>query len=215
MKNIMVYLIGICGGSCSGKTTVAHRIHSQLSNYGYHLSIISQDNFYRSLLHGVDPAEYDFDSPDSIDFESIYECLQSLKNGQTAVIPQYDFTTHQRLQSTVSVKPTDIVIIEGILIFSQPQLMKIFDLKIFIKADPDTMLHRRLIRDEKERGRSAESILCQYARYVKPSYHRYVKPTQSLATIIIPNDEDNHQFTGTQIIVDYLSLYLSRKSPEH
>ena len=198
-------LVGICGGSCSGKTTVAQKIYEMLCPHS-RVAIVSQDNFYRCLPEGVDPHNYDFDDPHALDLEALYDCLQQLHvgHGLPVSIPQYDFVTHSRMDAVQWIPQSEFVIVEGIHVFYLPKIRDLFDLRIFVKADGDTMLYRRLLRDEQERGRQVKDILDQYTRYVKPSYEKFVKPMECHATIIIPNNQNNRLFTGTELVGRYL-----------
>ena len=169
------------------------------------VAIVSQDNFYRCLPPDVNPHNYDFDDPQALDLEALYQTLQQLQSTDLPVsIPQYDFVTHSRMATVQWIPPSDFVIVEGIHVFHLPKIRDLFDLRIFVKADADTMLYRRLIRDEQERGRQVQDILNQYTRYVKPSYERFVKPMERYATIIIPNNQNNRLFTGTELVGRYL-----------
>lgn len=199
-------IVGISGGSCSGKTTVCEKLKYNLEKVGVTVTLICQDNFYNNVGVGigVDIENYNFDHPEAIDLDLLYDRVFALKNNNEVELPQYSFIEHKRLAETVTVKPAQVIIVEGILIFNHKELFDCFDLKVFVRADADTMLSRRLIRDEEERGRNARSILEQYNKFVRGSYKKYVAPWEQEVDLIIPNDKSNNRFIGTQILTNYI-----------
>jgi uridine kinase len=205
MKEALV--IGLCGGSASGKTTVAKRIIEAL-NVRW-VSLLSMDSFYKVLTeeqHDLATLnQYDFDHPDAFDFELIYETIEMLKKGKQVDIPIYNFTTHSREQATQKIYGANVVIFEGIMAFATKELLNLMDIKIFVDTDADIRLARRLHRDIGERGRSIDSVLAQYNKYVKPSFEYYIAPTMPLADIIVPRGGDN------EIAIDLIVKHVNRE----
>ena len=184
-------IIGIAGGTGSGKTTVVHQIMNELSDA--EVGIISQDSYYKSS----DNLSYDerilvnFDHPRAIDFELIVSHLKALKNGETIEQPVYSFVKHNRTDDTILTHPRKVMIVEGILILANPELRDLFDIKIYVHADSDERLIRRLKRDIAERGRDMEEVLSRYQTTLKPMHQQFIEPTKQFADIIIPNDKYN------------------------
>lgn len=191
MKEALV--IGLCGGSASGKTTVAKKIIEELNVQW--VSLLSMDSFYKVLSEEehekASRNEYDFDHPDSFDFELIYTTLRELKQGKQVHIPIYNFTTHSREPRQKTIYGANVVIFEGIMTFATKELIDLLDIKIFVDTDADIRLARRLRRDIVERGRTIDSVLAQYNKYVKPSFDYYIAPTMHYADIIVPRGGDN------------------------
>ena len=184
-------IIGIAGGTGSGKTTVVHQIMNELPQT--EVGIISQDSYYKQ----TDNLSYDerilinFDHPRSIDFELLVQHLKALKNGETIDQPVYSFVKHNRTDDTISTHPRKVMLVEGILILTNPELRELFDIKIFVHADSDERLIRRLKRDIAERGRDMEVVLNRYQNTLKPMHQQFIEPTKQFADIIIPNDKYN------------------------
>ncbi|MEN6436348.1 MAG: uridine kinase [Anaerolineaceae bacterium] len=179
-------VIGIAGGSGSGKTTVAQAI---LKAVGSHrIAFIQHDAYYRDLkdLPPIQRAQVNFDHPDSLESDLLTQHIIELKNWRPVFIPVYDFTTHTRTTETIKVNPQKVIIVEGILIFSDAVLRNMFDVKIFVDTDPDIRFIRRLNRDIKERGRTTESVVNQYLNTVRPMHLDFVEPSKRYADIIIP-----------------------------
>lgn len=181
------FFIGISGGSCSGKTTFSRYLRDCIGKPD--CLIVQQDSYYHNIdlkaRGGVLP---NFDAPEAIDFEKLIEDLNRLKSGQTAEIPKYDFTTHQRLADTRPVKPRRVVIVEGMLVLGQPKLRAIFDTSLYIQCSPEIRLGRRLIRDIRERGRTEASVKKQFSEQVEPSHIQYVQPSQTEASLCISQE---------------------------
>ncbi len=179
-------VIGIAGGSGSGKTTVARSI---LERVGAHrIAFIQHDAYYRDLRH-LPPLQrkmINFDHPDSLETELMIEHIKQLKNWQPIDLPVYDFTTDTRTDKTIHVEPQGVILVEGILIFAEPELRKLFDAKIFVDTDTDIRFIRRLQRDISERKRTTESVIKQYLNTVRPMHLDFVEPSKRYADVIIP-----------------------------
>ncbi len=190
-KQISMLIIGIAGGTGSGKTTVVHQIMNELPST--EVGIISQDSYYRdnSNLTYEERTKINFDHPRAIDFELLTSHLRDLKAGKTIEQPVYSFVTHNRTGDVVLTHPRKVMIVEGILILANPELRDMFDIKIFVHADSDERLIRRLKRDISERGRDMEEVLNRYQTTLKPMHEQFIEPTKSFADIIIPNDRYN------------------------
>lgn len=184
-------VIGIAGGTGSGKTTVVHQIMNQLPLT--EVGVLSQDHYYRDSSHlsYEDRGKINFDHPRSIDFDLLYQHLKKLKEGKAIEQPVYSFVTHNRTDDTILTHPRKVIIVEGILILTDPKLRELFDIKIFVHADPDERLIRRLKRDIAERGRDMEEVLNRYQTTLKPMHEQFIEPTKAHADIIIPNDKYN------------------------
>jgi len=178
------YVIGIAGGTASGKTTFTMKLLEGLGQNAVHFSF---DMFYRGITDGINPDFYDFDQPSSLDFDLAFECLKKLKNKQAAEIPIYDFVTHSRREEKTIAEPANLVIIEGILALHDPRIRDLMDLKIFVNVEPDEALCRRLLRDIGERGRSYTEVLSRYNRFVRIDYKQFIKPTIKYADLIVPS----------------------------
>ena len=184
-------IIGIAGGTGSGKTTVVQQIMEELPNT--EVGIISQDSYYKESLSlsYEERSKTNFDHPRSLDFELLITHLKELKAGNTINQPVYSFVTHNRTSDTIITNPRKVIIVEGILILSNPELRDLFDIKVFVHADSDERLIRRLKRDIAERGRDMEEVLNRYQTTLKPMHQQFIEPTKAFADIIIPNDKYN------------------------
>ncbi len=184
-------IIGIAGGTGSGKTTVVHQIMNELPQT--EVGIISQDSYYKENhnLAYEERALINFDHPRAIDFQLLVAQLKDLKDGKTINQPVYSFVTHNRTEDTVITHPRKVMIVEGILILANPELRELFDIKIYVHADSDERLIRRLKRDIAERGRDMEEVLNRYQNTLKPMHEQFIEPTKAFADIIIPNDKYN------------------------
>ncbi|MDO4589439.1 MAG: uridine kinase [Fusobacterium sp.] len=207
MKNCI--LVGVAGGSGSGKTTIANNLvkafHPDVA------TLLEQDAYYKELTNMTieEKAQVNFDHPDSIEFELLKKHIEALKNGESIERPIYDFTTHSRKSGTVKINPTKIIIVEGILIFAVPEIRELFDVKIFVDTDADEMILRRIERDINERGRSFESIKNQYLTTVKPMYLEFCEPSKRYADVIIPRGGKNK--IAIDMIVSNLKKYIEEK----
>ncbi|MCF6223929.1 MAG: uridine kinase [Flavobacteriaceae bacterium] len=184
-------IIGIAGGTGSGKTTVVNQILNELPLE--EVTVISQDSFYNrndNLLY-EERCKINFDHPKAIDFDLLIKQLKELKSGKTIDQPIYSFVTHNRSTGTLKTHPRKVVIVEGILIFTNKELRDLMDIKVFVHADSDERLIRRLRRDLKERGRDIDEVLQRYQDTLKPMHLEFIEPTKNYADIIIPNDKYN------------------------
>lgn len=184
-------IIGIAGGTGSGKTTVVNQIIEELKNE--EVDIISQDSYYKDISHLAyeERVKINFDHPQSIDFDLLVQHLKSLKSGNSIQQPVYSFKEHNRTTATLKIKPRKVVIVEGILILTHPEMRELFDIKIYVHADSDERLIRRLKRDISERGRNLEEVLWRYKTTLKPMHQQFIEPTKEFADIIIPNNRYN------------------------
>jgi uridine kinase len=179
-------VIGVAGGTGSGKTTVANQILERVG--ADQIAYIPHDAYYRDLSH-LPPHErkqINFDHPDSLESELLVDHLKDLRAGQAVEIPVYDFTTHMRTRETRRVGPAPVILVEGILVFTEPELRAQFDVKLYIDTDADVRFIRRLRRDIEERGRSVESVCSQYLSTVRPMHLEFVEPSKRYADVIIP-----------------------------
>ncbi len=184
-------IIGIAGGTGCGKTTVVNQIIGELPEN--EVGVISQDAYYNDLSHLSleERARINFDHPRAIDFELLGEHLTRLKQGQSIEQPVYSFSRHNRTGDSICVRPRKVMIVEGILILTAPGIRDMFDIKIFVHADSDERLIRRLKRDINERGRDLEEVLTRYQTTLKPMHDQFIEPTKEYADIIIPNNKYN------------------------
>ena len=186
MTNETPLVIGIAGGSGSGKTTVAQEILQRVGPE--RIAYIQHDSYYKDLT-GLPPtqrAEVNFDHPNSLETELLIEHVEQLKHGHTIEVPIYDFSTHSRTDKTFSVTPHGVIVVEGILIFVEAALRPLFDVKLFVDTDADIRLIRRLQRDITERGRTVETVIKQYQSTVRPMHLEFVEPSKRYADVIIP-----------------------------
>ena len=197
-------IIGIAGGSGSGKTTVVKAITEQLKE---NVVVIPQDAYYKDLSHCTDQEKRDhnFDHPDSIDFELLCEHLKELKEGRSVEQPVYSYITCSRSkEETVTVKPAEVIIVEGILIFTCHTLLKELDIKIFVDADDDDRLMRVMSRDILERGKTVDWVIERYSRTVKPMFLQFIEPSKRYADLIIPQGGHN------KVAIDIISATIEK-----
>jgi uridine kinase len=191
-------IIGICGGTGSGKTTVANRILESVS--ANEVVFLQQDSYYRNITDL--PLDYrhiaNFDHPDALDNDLLVNHVRRLKAGEAVELPLYDFKTHTRMNETRHVQPKPIVIVEGILIFSDPRLLEQMDIKVFVDTPDDVRFIRRLRRDLAERGRTVESVIEQYIATVRPMHMQFVEPSKRHADVIIP--EGGHNLVSIDLL---------------
>ena len=184
-------IIGIAGGTGSGKTTVVTKIINELPTN--EVCVISQDSYYKQTdeLSYEERTQINFDHPNAIDFQLLITHLKALKNGETIQQPVYSFVAHNRTVETITIQPRKVLIVEGILIFNNAILRDLFDMKVFVHADADERLIRRIRRDVKERGRDVAEVLGRYQDTLKPMHQQFIEPTKNYADVIIPNDRHN------------------------
>jgi len=184
-------IIGIAGGTGSGKTTVVHQIMNELPET--EVGIISQDSYYKEThnLSYDERTKINFDHPRAIDFELLVAHLKELKANNVIQQPVYSFVTHNRTDDTIVTHPRKVMLVEGILILANPELRDMFDIKIYVHADSDERLIRRMKRDIAERGRDMDEVINRYQNTLKPMHEQFIEPTKAFADIIIPNDKYN------------------------
>ena len=192
-------IIAISGGSASGKSTVVSEIVEKLQSVD--ISVICHDDYYKDQSHLTmeERIKTNYDHPSSLDNELFVEHLHLLMEGKSIEKPIYDFVSHNRKKETVTIKPTKVIFIEGILVLEEKRIRDCADVKIFVKSDEDIRFIRRLKRDIEERGRTLEAVINQYLLTVKPMFNKFVNPSSRYADIIIPND--NNHVVGTDMLI--------------
>ncbi|GAT63621.1 uridine kinase [Paludibacter jiangxiensis] len=197
-------VIGIAGGTGSGKTTVVRKIIDRLP--ADEVVVLPQDSYYRDSSHIPLEERFDinFDHPNSIEFDLLVDHVKELKKGNSIEQPVYSYLTCTRAEETVSISPRDVVIIEGILVLTHPELRDLMDLKVFVDTDPDDRLIRVINRDILERGRSATTVMERYQTTVKPMHLQFIEPTKRFADLIVPQGGDN------EIAIDILTMYIEQ-----
>ena len=189
MENILV--IGIAGGTGSGKTTLMNNLIDQFRD---HVTLLSHDNYYKRHddLTYEERCQLNYDEPAALETDLMAAHLDQLRQGNAIDCPVYDFTQHNRSDKTIRIVPRKVIIVEGILIFENKELRDLMDIRIFVDTDADVRLCRRILRDVEERGRSLESVLSQYQNTVKPMHEMYVEPSKKYANIIVPEGGQNY-----------------------
>ncbi len=182
LKNVKI--VGITGGSGSGKTTIVRKISEIVSDFVF----IPQDNYYKSAeyINNTNITAFNFDHPEAFDNELLHNQLSALKAGKPIEMPQYDFVHHRRKTETVRVEPSKLIIFEGIMVFFDPHIRDLLDLKLYVDTPDDIRFIRRLERDMKERGRTVDSVIQQYLEVVRPGHYDFIEPTKIYADLIIP-----------------------------
>ena len=200
-----ICIVGIAGGSASGKTTIVNNIKELFQN---DIELISHDNYYLSNDDKTmeERVKLNYDHPSSFDTDKMIEDVKKLKAGEIIYRPVYDYTQHTRAEEVVEVHPKKVIILEGILILEDPRLRDLMDIKVFVYTDADERLMRRILRDTQERGRTVESVLNQYVTTVKPMHEQFVEPSKKYADIIIPRGGENK--IGIHILQEHLKLML-------
>ena len=201
-----ILVIGIAGGTGSGKTTLMKRL---VERFGDVVSVVSHDNYYRCMDHLTmeERSKVNYDEPQSLETELMVRHLEQLRNGQAVDCPVYDFTIHNRSDETVRIEPRKVIIVEGILIFQDPQLRELMDIRIYVDADADIRLCRRIKRDVNKRGRSLESVIEQYQTTVKPMHEKYVEPSKKYANIVVP--EGGKNVVALDMIMGHIQRHLN------
>ena len=199
-------IIGIAGGTGSGKTTLTKRL---TETFGKDVSVVYHDNYYKAH-YGMtyeERAALNYDHPDSFDTELMVGDLKKLLAGEPIHCPVYDYSIHNRSEQTVEVRPTKVVIVEGILIFADKALRELMDIKIFVDTDADVRILRRIARDVKERGRSLDSVISQYLTTVKPMHEQFVQPSRQYADIVVL--EGGHNLVALDMIIQRIRSHIS------
>ncbi|XP_042908401.1 uridine-cytidine kinase 2-A isoform X2 [Parasteatoda tepidariorum] len=214
------FLIGVAGGTASGKSTVCQNIMDKVGQYSVdhqqrQVICISQDSFYKELTNEEKQkaarGKYNFDHPDAFDNNLMHKVLMEILAGKVVQIPVYDFISNSRKKDeSITVQPADVVLFEGILVFYFPEIRNLFHMKLFVDTDPDTRLSRRVLRDTRERGRDLDQILKQYTTYVKPAFEDFCLPTKKYADVIIPRGADNE--VAIDLIVKHIQEFLRQSS---
>ncbi|WOK94473.1 uridine kinase-like protein 4 [Canna indica] len=204
------FIIGVAGGAASGKTTVCDMIIQQLRDQ--RVVLVNQESFYYDLteeeLNHVH--EYNFDHPDAFNTENMLCCMEKLKRGLAVDVPSYDFRTYKSKLQARKVNPSDVIILQGILVFHDPRVREMMNMKIFVDTDADIRLARRIRRDTVEKGRDVKTVLDQYSKFVKPAFDDFILPTKKYADIIIPRGNDNH--VAIDLIVQHIHTKLGQHS---
>lgn len=205
-KNILV--IGIAGGSGSGKSTLVKNLIAEFPDM---VTVLSHDNYYRrhDELTYEQRTHLNYDEPGSLETDLMARHLEILRHGGCIECPVYDFTIHNRLDATIPVVPEKVIIVEGILIFENRQLRGLMDIRVFVDADADVRLCRRILRDVQQRGRTLESVLEQYQQTVKPMHEQYVEPSKKFADIIVPGGGQN--MVALEMLIGRIGRHLEGK----
>jgi len=201
-------LIGIAGGTGSGKTTLADKL---IESFGSdEVSILRHDNYYKrhDEMTYDERAQLNYDHPDAFDTELLCEHIQKLKAGEAIEMPVYDYTVHNRSSEVVLVNPAPVIVLEGILIFAETSLCELMDIKVFVDTDADVRILRRILRDVKERERSLDSVISQYLTTVKPMHEQFVEPSKRRADIIIP--EGGQNVVALQMLIERVKKHLRK-----
>ena len=206
MNDIMV--LGIAGGTGSGKTTFTKRL---IQRFGKDITVIHHDTYYKA--HHDMPyeqrAKLNYDHPDAFDTDLLVQALKDLKQGRTVTCPVYDYSIHDRTEETITIKPTRVIVVEGILIYASPELCDEMDIKIFVDTDADVRILRRIVRDVRDRGRSLDSVINQYLSTVKPMHEQFVEPSKRNADIIVP--QGGHNRVALEMVMERVRAHLEGK----
>ena len=203
-------LIGIAGGTGSGKSTFTNRIKKQ---FGDDVTVIYHDNYYRRRddIPFEERKKINYDHPDALETDMLIEHIKQLKAGKSVVCPVYDFSVHNRSDKTVVIKPSKVILVEGILVLQNPELCDLLDIKIFVEADADERILRRVLRDVEERGRDLRGIINQYLTTVKPMHYRFVEPSKAKADIVINSGLNDVAY---DIVSTKIQAYLDGKNDD-
>ncbi|MDI9591167.1 MAG: uridine kinase [Acidobacteriota bacterium] len=205
MGDVMV--VGIAGGTGCGKSTIIERLSQRL---GDDATVISHDSYYRAhhdMTH-EERTQLNYDHPDAYETELLVEHLAALRRGESVEMPIYDYSAHDRTDRTITVPPSRAIIVEGILIFSCPELRDLMDVKVYVDSDADVRILRRILRDVRDRGRTLESVISQYLSTVKPMHEAFVEPTKRFADVIVPTGAQN--LVALEMLVDTIRARLQR-----
>ena len=200
-------LIGIAGGTGSGKTTLADKVVDSFRDH--EVSILRHDNYYKRHddMCYEERTKLNYDHPDAFDTDLLCEHIRLLKEGKEIQMSVYDYSVHNRSNETILVKPAPVIVLEGILIFAEPELCKLMDIKVFVDTDADVRILRRISRDVKERARSLDSVISQYLTTVKPMHEQFVEPSKRRADIIIPEGGEN--VVALEMLIERVRKHLS------
>ena len=200
-------VIGIAGGSGSGKTTLTHRLTQAL---GDDATVLTHDSYYRAHANMTyeELSQLNYDHPDAYENDLLVRHLDALRRGESVQRPVYDFAIHNRTEQTVTVEPSRVIVVEGILILANPALRSHMDLRVFVDAPADLRILRRLRRDVRERGRSIESVIEQYLATVRPMHDAFVEPSKRYADIVVPTDGESDLSAAVTAIMGYVRMQL-------
>ena len=205
MQNIMV--IWIAGGTGSGKTTITRKL---IQAFGEEVSVVHHDNYYKAH-HNMpfeERAKLNYDHPNAFDTDLMLEHIRQLKQGKSIRCPVYDYSIHDRTDKTVLIRPTRVIIVEGILIYESLELCREMDIKIYVDTDADVRILRRIVRDVRDRGRSLDSVIDQYLNTVKPMHEQFVEPSKRRADVIIPEGGQNK--VALEMVVERVRAHLAQ-----
>lgn len=199
-------IIGIAGGTGSGKTTLTERLRDHFGQN--EVSVINHDSYYKrhDELPYDERCKLNYDHPDSFDTELMVQHLQALRRGEAVEVPVYNYAIHNRSDQTITVRPAPVIIVEGILIFDSPELCDLMDMKVFVDTDADVRILRRIVRDVKERGRTLDSVVTQYLTTVKPMHEQFVEPSKRKADLIVP--EGGHNAVALELLIKWVADHL-------
>ena len=205
MQDIMV--IGIAGGTGSGKTTITRRL---IQSFGAEVSVVHHDNYYKAHhdMHYEERAKLNYDHPNAFDTDLMLRHIRQLKAGKSIQCPVYDYSIHDRTDKTVLIRPTRVIIVEGILIYESLELCREMDIKIYVDTDADVRILRRIVRDVRDRGRSLDSVIDQYLSTVKPMHEQFVEPSKRRADVIIP--QGGHNQVALEMVIERVRAHLSK-----
>ncbi len=201
-------IIGIAGGTGSGKTTLTERLRDHFGQN--EVSVINHDSYYKrhDELPYDERCKLNYDHPDSFDTELMVQHLQALRRGEAVEVPVYNYAIHNRSDQTITVRPAPVIIVEGILIFASPELCELMDLKVFVDTDADVRILRRIVRDVKARGRTLDSVVTQYLTTVKPMHEQFVEPSKRKADLIVPEGGRNE--VALDMLIKWVSNHLAK-----
>ncbi len=205
MSNIMV--IGIAGGTGSGKTTITRKL---IECFGPDVSVIHHDNYYKAHhnMSYEERTKLNYDHPNAFDTDLLIRDLKQLKKGKAIQCPVYDYSIHDRTDRTVTIRPTRVIVVEGILIYESRELCREMDIKIYVDTDADVRILRRIVRDVRDRGRSLESVIDQYLTTVKPMHEQFVEPSKRRADVIIPEGGQNR--VALEMVIERVRAHLTQ-----
>ena len=207
MQDIMV--LGIAGGTGSGKTTITRRL---IQSFGEEVSVVHHDNYYKAHhdMPYEERAKLNYDHPNAFDTDLMLRHIRQLKAGKSIQCPVYDYSIHDRTDKTVLIRPTRVIIVEGILIYESLELCREMDIKIYVDTDADVRILRRIVRDVRDRGRSLDSVIDQYLNTVKPMHEQCVEPSKRRADVIIP--QGGHNQVALEMVIERVRAHLNQQA---